>query len=369
MPTFGEYPISMIRPQDVRHWQAKIRREIRERLALKVARGRKDAEAALAEAADRERIAAEAVVLNQWVKRTRLRADQARSRADRAVALVDRLELAAGRQGEVRVAHAYRLIRTILNQAVDEDRLLEENPCRIKKGGKAESPERPRLSRLHMEALAGAMPPEMYALIVTTYYAHLRLGEMLALKWRDIDFERGLVRIHRAASTSEGKRIEKKTKTGNVREVRLPTQAMEVLRQHQAEAGPALPTAPVFRHRSGGELRDYHVNAAWKRAKEATGLTQFHFHDLRHGGLTLVAQYGAPVRHIQARAGHKTTAAAMNYQHIAEELELDLAARMSDPELPEDGQASGWWLRSGFEREHHPAALLATRPPGTQTPR
>lgn len=337
LPTFAAFPIGMIRPEDVRHWQATIRREVQGRLAAKVAHHRKAAQEAVAEAQEKERIAREAVATDHWVRRTRLRADQADLRAHRAVALADRVATAADRDGKVRLAHAYKLLRAILNQAVDEDRLLERNPCTIKGGGKATSPERPYMSRQHMESLAAAMPPEMHALIVTTYYAHLRLGEMLALRWRDVDFDRGLVRVHRAAS---GK-AEKATKTGNRREVRLPTQAMEVLQQHRTATGPALGTAAVFRHRSGGDLRDHHVSVAWKRAKEATGLTQFHFHDLRHGGLTFVAQHGASVRHLQARAGHKTAAAAMNYQHIAEELDVDLAVRMSDaPDLRQDGRAS-----------------------------
>ena len=346
LPTFGDFPIGLIRPQDVRHWQATIRRQVQERLQERVRRHRKEAEEAVREAHDKAQVLREAEATGHWVRRAQLRAEQAQIRARRALALADRVELAGDRGGKVRLAHAYKLLRAILNQAVDEDRLLERNPCTIKGGGRALSPERPYMSRTQMEVLAAAMPSQLSAAVVLTYYAHLRKGELLALKWRDIDFERGSVMVQRSASGGS----EKATKTGNRREITLPSQAMAVLRLHRADVGPSLGTAPIFRHRSGTELREHHLNYAWKRATERTGLVQFHFHDLRHGGLTLVAQYGASVRHLQARAGHKTAAAAMIYQHVASELDVDLAARMSDaaPEAGQTGQALALWLRCGY---------------------
>jgi len=235
-----------------------------------------------------------------------------------------------GKTGRTRLAQAYKLLKAILNDAV-KDGLLPTNPCMITGAGSPTAPERPYMSREHMEALAAAMPEDLRALVVVTFYAHLRLGELLALKRSDVDLQTGMLHIHRAITRTKKGPVEKSTKTGNSREVGIPTQALDVLRAHMEATGPAVPFVQLFRHKSGRPLLAHHVRVAWNRARQKTGLTQFHFHDLRHGGLTYVAQHDAPLRLLQHRAGHRTVRAAMIYQHIAEQMDADLVRRMSDP--------------------------------------
>jgi integrase len=243
-----------------------------------------------------------------------------------------------GATGKTRLGHAYKLLKAILNEAV-KDGLIPANPCQITGAGSPRTPERPYMSREQMEVLSRAMPADLRSLVVITFYAHLRLGELLALKRADVDLDKGTVHVHKAISRTKAGPVEKATKTGNSREVHLPSQALDVLGEHMAATGPALPTAQVFRHVSGRPLAAHHIRVAWKRAREAVGMEQFHFHDLRHAGLTYVAQHGASLRHLQSRAGHKTVRAAMIYQHVAEEMDADLAERMSD--RPSEGLASG----------------------------
>jgi integrase len=243
--------------------------------------------------------------------------------------------------GRTRLGQAYKLLKTMLADAV-KDGLLPNNPCQITGAGSPPTPERPYMSREQMELLSAAMPEYLRALVPVTFYAHLRLGELLALKRSDVDLDRGTVHVRRAVTRTKKGPVEKDTKTGHAREVYLPRQAVELLREHMEATGPALPFVQVFRHKSGGPLLLHHVRVAWNRAREATVLERFHLHDLRHAGLTYVAQHGASLRHIQARAGHKTVRAAMIYQHVAEELDADLAGRMSDqPQTITDEGLSG----------------------------
>jgi integrase len=247
------------------------------------------------------------------------------------------------RTGKHALAKAYKLLSMVLGEAVSEG-LIATNPCRLKGASAPPSAERPYMSRADMQRLADAMPTnQLRAVVLTTFWAHLRLGELLALRRGDVDLDRGVVRVHRAVTRTKAGPVEKDTKTGTERTVTLPTQAVAVLREHM-DATRALPTAPLFRHPNGGPLLAHHIGLAWRRARAATGLTHFHFHDLRHAGLTYVAQHGAPLRQIQSRAGHKTVRAAMIYQHIAEDLDVDLARRMSDPDeapQPDDRDAAG----------------------------
>jgi integrase len=88
--------------------------------------------------------------------------------------------------GPVRTRQAYSLLRTILGTAV-KDELLASNPCSIRGAGQARSPERPFVSRDQADALAAALPADMRVLLVVTLWAHLRVGELLALRRGDVN--------------------------------------------------------------------------------------------------------------------------------------------------------------------------------------
>jgi len=185
------------------------------------------------------------------------------------------------------------------------------------------------------------MPDDMHTLVILTLWAHLRLGELLALRREDVDLARGTLHIHRQIVRLAAGPVETTTKTQKGRIVYLPTQALDELSRHLAATGPALGSARLFTHRSGRPLARQHVQQAWVTARADVGLPAVHFHDLRHAGLTLVAQHGASLKELMARAGHSTVRAAMIYQHAAEERDAELAARMSDqPAVSTDERAS-----------------------------
>ena len=88
---------------------------------------------------------------------------------------------------QVTAAKAYRLLRAILNTAVD-DGLIRRNPCRMKGAGSENSPERPVLTVPQVYALADAIAPAI-ALILLATFASLRWAELAALTSQDIDLD------------------------------------------------------------------------------------------------------------------------------------------------------------------------------------
>jgi integrase len=97
-------------------------------------------------------------------------------------------------------AKAYRLLRAVLMTAVDEDRILVRNPCRIP-GADRESPaERPVLTLDQVLDLAEAVSRRYKAMILVTTMASLRYGEVIALQRLDLDLLHGTVRVRRAYS-------------------------------------------------------------------------------------------------------------------------------------------------------------------------
>jgi integrase len=223
---------------------------------------------------------------------------------------------------------AYALLRSILNTAV-ADEAIARNPCRITGAGQPSSPERPLLDLDTVQALVHAMPAHLQTLTTTIFWAHLRIGEAMALQRRDVDLAHGTLRVERQHVEIRGRGpVETAPKVASRRTVHLPTQAVALLADH-LHAHPGLPTAYLFTRRDGSQLRALHVQNAWETARRRVGRPDVHLHDLRHAGLTLTAQLGATLAEVQRRAGHASSRAALIYQHAAASRDQELAALLS----------------------------------------
>jgi integrase len=82
----------------------------------------------------------------------------------------------------------------------------------------------------------------------------------------------------------------------------------------------------VFIGPKGGQLRrpNFH-KSVWNKARQAVGLPNLHFHDLRHTGGTLSAATGATLKELMARLGHSSMRAAMIYQHATRDRDQAIA--------------------------------------------
>jgi integrase len=274
-------------------------------------------------------------------------------------------------------AKAYRLLRAVLMTAVEEDKILPRNPCRIRRAGSETTPERPVLTVAQVFELAelvGRRPignvrqlagggyrlryqrdgqmhtaPEVYlsrpdaeralwamtldgradcnqdrrfrALVLLATFASLRWGEVTALRRCDIELDAGAVRVRAAyAERSNGEIILGPPKSkASRRTVGIPRVIVPDLHHHLAVFATAHPGALAFPGAKGGPLRrgNFNRSAAWPQAVAAIGAPGLHFHDLRHTGNTFAAASGAGLRDLMARMGHDSERAAIIYQHEA----------------------------------------------------
>jgi integrase len=274
-------------------------------------------------------------------------------------------------------AKAYRLLRAVLMTAVEEDKILPRNPCRIRGAGSETAPERPVLTVAQVFELAelvGSRPvgnvrllagggyrlrfqrhgqmhtaPGVYlsrsdaeralwamtldgradcnhdrryrALVLLATFASLRWGEVIALRRCDIDLDAGTVRVRAAyAERSNGEIILGPPKSkASRRIVGIPRVILPELRHHLAVFANADPGALAFPGAKGGPLRrgNFNRSASWPQAVAAIGAPGLHFHDLRHTGNTFAAASGAGLRDLMARMGHDSERAALIYQHEA----------------------------------------------------
>lgn len=234
--------------------------------------------------------------------------------------------LASERPGPSTVAKSYRLLRTVLGTAV-EDELIAKNPCVLKGAGVERPDERPVATVGQVYELAEAVGPRFRALVLTATYTALRLGELQALRRRHVDL------LHRTVTVVEQTQVLKdgtivtgppKTAAG-VRTVSLPALLVSELEQHLQDHATVHPDALVFPGPGGAPFRRATFYDAWRRAVRTVGVAHLRPHDLRHTGNTLAAATGASTKELMARMGHASPRAALIYQHATEQRDRAIA--------------------------------------------
>jgi integrase len=241
----------------------------------------------------------------------------------------------------VTLAKAYRLLKAILNTAVD-DGLIRRNPCRIKGAGQEKPAERPVLTIPQVYALADATGGRYRALVLLAAFSGLRWGELAALRRSDIDIQARTVRVIRQLSQPHGGGFvfgPPKSDAGQ-RTVAVPEVIMPDLASHIVTYAAPGDDGLVFTSPRGGPLR--HTNfrrRVWLPALKAAGLPVIHFHDLRHTGNMLAAGAGANLRELMDRMGHSTARAAMVYLHGSNERQQAIAGALSRQAAGELGRS------------------------------
>lgn len=229
--------------------------------------------------------------------------------------------------GAVTVAKAYRLMRAILNTAVNEDEILRKNPCRIKGAGKEESEERPVVPLPVVFDIADRVPARYRALVLLATFANLRWGELAGLRRKDLDLDAGTVKVTASlAELDAGGLVDDTPKSAaGRRTVAFPPELVADIRDHLERFAEEGEGGFVFIGPKGGRLRRSNFRKTWNKVRTDIGMPDLHFHDLRHTGNTLAATTGATLRELMARMGHSSTRAAMIYLHATSDRDRAIA--------------------------------------------
>lgn len=229
--------------------------------------------------------------------------------------------------GPVTVAKAYRLLHAILTTAVEQDRMMRRNPCRIEGAGKEESAERQTVPLPVVFAIADAVPVRYRVLVLLATFADLRWGELAGLRRENIDLDACEVRIvETVAEPDKGGLLPETPKSqAGRRTVTFPAELVPELRWHMERFAEPGNRGLVFIGPKGGQLRRGNFLRIWNKARASVGLPDLHFHDLRHTGGTLAAATGATVKELMARLGHSSVRAAMIYQHATKDRDQAIA--------------------------------------------
>ncbi len=210
-----------------------------------------------------------------------------------------------------------------MDLAVAQKIILENptNACSLPKMGHKEMQTIPaeQLQAFLAEAKATGVY-EMYYIELAT---GLRRGELLGLKWDDIDMKQGIIWIRRQISRIDGKIMEAPLKTKNsYRTVTISPQAIEVLKQQKTKTNDQY----VFPSPNGGPISPDSVNNMLKRVLERAEIPKVRFHDLRHTFATLALQNGVDIKTVSGMLGHFSAGFTLDtYAHVTTSAQKEAA--------------------------------------------
>ena len=163
---------------------------------------------------------------------------------------------------------------------------------------------------------------------VTALGTGLRQGELLALRWQDIDLMAGKLTVRHSLQRFTRELAETKTDRSR-RTLRLPASVTAALAAHREQQAIISVSGLVFATAAGEPLHSVNVTRSLHRALRRLGLPQRRFHDLRHTFATLALEAGEDLAMVSRALGHASVAiTADTYMHVTPSMRDGLAARM-----------------------------------------
>jgi integrase len=165
----------------------------------------------------------------------------------------------------------------------------------------------------------------------------LRRGEIAALRWRNVDFEKCSLAVVESVEQTKGSVQLKETKSGNVRTVALPLTVRDELRAHRlAQAQNMLKLGVrltddnfVCALEDGRPMQPTFITHEWVRAVRGTNLPRYRFHDLRHAHATHMLTSGTHIKVASERLGHSKVGITLDlYSHVLPGMQEDAAAKV-----------------------------------------
>ncbi len=229
-------------------------------------------------------------------------------------------------------AKTARNVNQVISSAMDfaiAQKIISENPCKAVALPKIEHKEMQTIPAEQLQAfLTEAKATGVYEMYYIELATGLRRGELLGLKWEDIDMQQGIIRVRRQIARVDGKIVEAPLKTKNsYRTVTISPQAIEVLKVQKAKTNDQY----VFPSPNGGPISPDSVNNMLKRVLERAGIPKVRFHDLRHTFATIALQNGVDIKTVSGMLGHFSAGFTLDtYAHVTTAAQKEAAQTMGN---------------------------------------
>ena len=226
----------------------------------------------------------------------------------------------------------YVLLQKMLNLAVALE-LLNTNPIQRVPKPKVERSEKPSLSPAQVKSIADNMPENLKALVVLLYLTGLRIGEALALKWSDVDFDRSKLHIRR----SVWRRREQTPKSRkSVRAKHLIGGLKRALQRHRELCVQTQPENYLFANGAGhyhdpDDLRRRVHPAMDKAGIERKVARAYGFHPFRHSAGSQMQEVTGDLKQTQSFLGHSGIGITSDvYVHLQPDSEIESMKKLEE---------------------------------------
>jgi integrase len=223
------------------------------------------------------------------------------------------------------IGHAHRVLSKALRDAAKND-LVARNVCKEQAAPKLEAAEQAIVRDI--PALVAALSGWRYGTAaMVALFGGLRLGEVLALRWNNVDLDRKVIRVVEALEQTKafGIRFKAPKSKAGKRDVTMPDILVEALREHrkaqlalrlQLGVGKLPDDALLFASVEGRPLATIDVSCEWGRFAARIGMPEITFHALRHTHASQLIDAGVDIATISKRLGHATPGITLNvYAH------------------------------------------------------
>lgn len=224
-----------------------------------------------------------------------------------------------------------RLVMRMIFDSAVENELLAKNPvtksvkCTSGRKAKAMRALTIKEQKLFLKTIKGTSNYNQYALLLQT---GLRTGELIGLRWSDVDFEKRVLHIRRTMeyrhSTGEWKTGDPKTKN-SVRDVPLTQEALDILKDQKERllsmniTSTEFPDS-VFLCKNGTPIKNSAYDSKLFYYCDKAGIERFSMHVLRHTFATRCIESGMRPKTLQMILGHSNIGVTMNlYVHVTDE--------------------------------------------------
>lgn len=225
----------------------------------------------------------------------------------------------------VQIVHG--TLRTMLGEAVREEIIVRNAAALVRPPSISREEVTPWSPEDASQFLTASATHRLYALFAVGVAIGLRRGELLALRWADVDLDERVVRVRQTVQRlPEVGLIFGAPKTGKSRRtVPLPARSVKVLRSHRVrQAAEALALGPawtdsdlVFTSTVGTVIEPRNLSRLFDQLIAAAEVRRIRFHDLRHTCASLLLAQGVPPRVVMDVLGHSQLAITMDlYTHV-----------------------------------------------------